>query len=60
MKELTKIEKKYNVMSEQVLALARKVEAQKSPSAILENLNETKDLAKYLHEMECKGKMICN
>ena len=42
-KKLVKLEENDNVTSEQVLTWARRVEAQ---SAILENLNETKDFDK--------------
>ena len=45
-KELTKIEENYSMKSEQVLVWTRRVDAQKAQSAILENLNETKDFDK--------------
>ena len=44
--ELTKIEENDNVTSEQVLTWTGRVEAQKAQSAILENLNKTKDFDK--------------
>ena len=42
-KELTKVDENEIVASEQVMTWARRVEAQKARSAILENLQETKD-----------------
>ena len=42
-RELTKIEDNENITSEQVLVWAKRVEVQKAESAILENLQETKD-----------------
>ena len=42
-KRLTKVDKNENITSEQVLAWARRVEALKAQSAILENLKEMKD-----------------
>ena len=45
---LGKIEDNENITSEQVLAWARRVKAQKAQSAILENSKETKDFDKIL------------
>ena len=45
-KEFTKTEENDNMTSEQVLAEARRAGAQKAQSAILENLNKTKDFDK--------------
>ena len=59
-RELTKIEDNEIIISEQVLAWARRVEAQKTQSAILENLKEQKTLTKYSQEIKYKAKTECN
>ena len=46
MRNLTKIEGNINMTSEQVLAWARRFEAQRGQSAIINSLGETKNLTR--------------
>ena len=55
-RELTKIEDNENITSEQVLAWAKRVEAQKTQSAILEQLKETKDFDRIFTSNKHKAK----
>ena len=59
-KELTEIEENDNMTSEQVLVWHRRVEAQKAQSAILENVNKTKDFNKTVSRNRGQDKTGCN
>ena len=58
-RELMKIEDKESITSEQVLAWARRVEAQKVQSAILENSKEIQDFARIFtrNKVQCQDRM---